>query len=213
MKLHLLLLFAVCILSAQGPLWGQDLKDEPFKYAIRFTAAPQATYFSPYEDTFTPELKNRWSGFSFGAEASKWIAPNWDLGIGYYFSRQVGNSPIYDCLRIGPNPCPQIRGKLQLMKIPLSLGWYGIQKKEYSSKLSFGPQIQLLFSDPYIGFPSYRTLSLGLVASWAHYFVLTKHLDFVANLRFDHSITQMDEGKDKSGIKSLGLHLGLNYNL
>lgn len=194
-------------------IYGQE--KIPQKYTIRITMAPQASFFSPYESKFADGQKRRWAGFNFGVEGSKWISPNWDLGLGYYFSQQAGNTNSYDCLRVGPNPCPQTRGKVRFMKIPISVGWYFIQEKKYSSKISFGKQIQLLFDDPYIGSPKYRSVSLGLVSDWVNYIVINQNLDFVAGLRFDHAITRVDSSKDRphSFSKSFSIQLGMNYNL
>lgn len=210
MKIYILLTFSLILFLFPEKGYGQE-NSAPYTYAVRIAGAGQISYFSPYDNYFSG--KHSLSGFSFGVEGSRWISPKWDVGIGYYFSKQVGNTEAYDCLRIGPNPCPQKRAKVNFMKIPVSFGWYGIQKKRYSSKISLGPQIQLLFSDPYLGRPDYKKMSLGFVSDWTNYFVISKQFDFVAGLRFDQSLTNADETRDKSRIKSIAFHLGINCNL
>ncbi|MEM8890744.1 MAG: hypothetical protein AAGD28_22395 [Bacteroidota bacterium] len=208
-KYYLSYIFIFSLLI-QTLLFGQD--EDPYKHAIRATIAPQASFFSPYEEDF-PNGNARFAGFSFGVEGSKWISPDVELSLGYYYSHQVGNTDDFFCLRIGPNPCPQRRGKLDIMKIPFTAGIKIIEAKNYRTKLNLGPQIQLIFTDPFRGRPNYRPLSLGMVAEWSHFFVLGKHLDFVGAFRYDQSLTRPDENSASSRIQALGLHLGLNYNL
>ncbi|MEL6257150.1 MAG: hypothetical protein AAFR87_34465 [Bacteroidota bacterium] len=190
--------------------FAQD--EERFTHAIRAIIAPQASFFSPYEDDF-PEDNARLAGISFGVEASKWISPNVELNIGYYYSHQVGNADDFFCSSIGPNPCPQRRGKINLMKIPFTAGVKIHEVNNYRTKVNLGPQLQIIFTNPYRGRPDYIPLSLGMVAEWSHQFVIGKQLDFIGALRYDQSITRPDENSLSSHIRSLGLLLGLNYNL
>lgn len=209
--LPILSFFCFAIFSlVPHPGFGQEQQDH-YEYAIRFAGAGQISYFSPYDNNF--EGKHSISGYSFAVEASRWISPSWDIGIGYHISNQVGNTEAFDCLRIGPNPCPQKRGKVNYMKIPISFGWYGIQKKRYSSKITLGPQVQLLLSQPYYGRPDYKKFTLGIASDWVNYFVINKQFDFVAGLRYDQSLTNADETRDKSRIKSIAIHVGINCNL
>lgn len=208
-KYYLSYFFIIAILL-QTTAFAQE--EDRYTHAIRATVAPQASFFSPYEDDF-PDGNARFAGFSFGVEGSKWISPAVELSLGYYYSHQVGNTDDFFCLRVGPNPCPRRRGKIDIMKIPLTAGLKIIEAKNYRSKVNLGPQVHIIFTDPFRGRPDYRPLSLGIVAEWSHYFVLGKHLDFVGAFRYDQSITRPDESSLSSRIQALGLHLGLNYNL
>ncbi|MDW3648372.1 MAG: outer membrane beta-barrel protein [Bacteroidia bacterium] len=202
--------FIILTFLLQTVAFAQE--EEGFKHAIRATIAPQASFFSPYEDNFT-EGNARYQGFSFGVEGSKWVSPNVQLSLGYYFSQQVGNTDDFFCLRIGPNPCPQRRAKINIMKIPFTAGIKIHEAKNYQTKFNLGPQIQINFTESRRGRPDYKPISLGIVGEWSHYFVLGKHLDFVGSLRYDQSITNVDENSLSNRYSAVGLHLGLNYNL
>ena len=208
-KYYLSYLFILSLLL-QTTLVAQN--DDRFTHSVRATVAPQASFFSPYEDDF-PEGNARYAGFSFGVEGSKWVSPAVELSLGYYYSHQVGNTDDFFCLRIGPNPCPQRRAKINVMKIPFTAGIKIHEAKNYLTKFNLGPQLQINFTESRRGRPDYKPMSLGMVAEWSHYFVLGKQLDFVGAIRYDQSITNADENPLSSRIRAIGLHLGLNYNI
>ena len=208
-KYYLSYLFILSLLLHTA-VFAQD--NDRFTHAVRATVAPQASFFSPYEDDF-PEGNARYEGFSFGVEGSKWVSPAIELSLGYYYSHQVGNTDDFFCLRVGPNPCPQRRAKINVMKIPLTAGIKIHEAKNYLTKFNLGPQLQINFTESQRGRPDYKPMSLGMVAEWSHYFALGKHLDFVGAFRYDQSITNADENSLSSRIRAIGLHLGLNYNI
>ena len=78
MKFTLLLGFCFYFLFSPQLIYGQE--KAPEKYTIRLTVAPQASYFSPYEDNFTDDQKSRWSGYNFGVEA-RGLALNFGKGL------------------------------------------------------------------------------------------------------------------------------------
>lgn len=189
-------------------------QDDPFKHAVQVSLAPQASFFTPYEDQFSEDEKARWKGFSFGVEASKIIRPKLDISLGYFYSKQAGNNYTYECLRVGGDRnCPQRRASIHLIKIPLSLGWRFAHAKNYMSRLSSGLQFQLMLNDPYAGSPNYNSTSMGWQMQWENFFLINNQLDFLAAIRYDRSITDMIHSSKTGQISSLGIHLGVRYKL
>lgn len=182
------------------------------RHNIRVILAQQASFFSPYEDDF-PDHDNRFSNFSFGAEAFRMINSNVDISLGYYYSNQVGNTEAFDCLVVGNRICPTRRTKIHLIKMPIGLGWYMIQTDTYKSRLGLASQFQLNFTRLYAGRPDYKKFSLGLAGEWGNYFRLQNKLEFYLGLRYDCSLTSVDENGGKSHFSSMGLQVGLSHDL
>ncbi|MEM6805627.1 MAG: hypothetical protein AAF696_29790 [Bacteroidota bacterium] len=200
------LLFFIFLLASS--LYAQ----ENGRHNIRLSVAQQASFFSPHEDDF-PDHDRRYSNFSFGVEALRMINSKLDISLGYYYANQLGNTETFDCLVARDNSCPTRRGKIQLIKMPLGLGWYIIQTDKFRSRLGLASQFQLNFSRIYIGRPDYKKFSLGLAGEWGNYFHLKNNIDFYLGLRYDRSLSKVDESRGKSHFSSLGLQLGLSHDL
>jgi len=217
-KISILLLTAG-LLSA--PLWSQQHPE----LSLRLHLQPQVSSLQPYDEGFISKEPSVSPSFAFGVEASRNLSKRFELSLGYLYASQAGNFSLVDC-DAAPNllavadfignrvaPCPMPRGKVRLAKIPVSLGWRIIQKDKFMSRLSLGPQIQLLLNPPKWGLYDYQKVSLALMTEWANYIKLSNSFSVVAGLRLDRSTGPLDHNSlERSIANSLGLVVGVEYS-
>lgn len=200
--------------------------------SLRLSVQPQVSGLNPYDAAFISSSERIIPSMAFGIEASKSIHKVVELSIGYHYSSQAGNFSLVSCSpvrisgpsnfavfdpivdRVGPgSSCPRPRHNIKLIKIPISLGWKVIRKKNYMGRLGFGPQLQFLLSPPYHGLYDYRGLSAAFMLEWANYFKLSNNVSLVAGIRADRSMTPLDHNNDGNSLgNTLGINLGIEYS-
>lgn len=216
------LLFALCLMSGISTKLAAQ---QTSPLSLRFHLQPQVSTLQPYDPAFISTQSSVASGFAFGMEATRSISKHAEISLGYYYSVQAGNYSVVSCDRaIGTsfsnigfgarraNNCPHPRGRIRISKIPLSLGLRIIRKEKFMSRLSFGPQIQIILNPPFWGLYTYKKASLAFMTEWSNYFKLSKNLSLVVGLRADRGITPIDHNSlDRSLGNSMGLLVGAEY--
>ena len=212
---------------------GMQAQEAP-AFSLRLSVQPQVSSLNPYDPGFISSSERIIPSLAFGIEASRSINKDLEISVGYFYSKQAGNFSLVGCSpgfvtgpsnsnfavfdpivdRIGPgSPCPRPRHNINLIKIPVSLGWKVIRKDNYLGRLSFGPQIQFLLSPPYYGLYDYKGISAAFMLEWANYFKLSNNISLVAGIRTDRSLTAMDHNNDANSLgNTLGISLGIEYS-
>lgn len=195
--------------------------------SLRLHLQPQVSSLNPYDPGFISDENRVAPSMAFGIEATKNLSDKFELSIGYSYSSQAGNYSLVECDRalnfnaifdpITDNVgnrlrCPMPRGKIRLTKIPIALGWRFFEKDRFMSRISAGPQFQLLLNPPRWGLYNYKKVSAAFMLEISSYYKLTKHLSLVAGLRADRGLTPLDHNAlDRSIGNSLGLLVGIEY--
>jgi len=207
-------------------------------FSLRLSIQPQVSGLNPYDAGFISSSERIIPSLAFGIEASKSLNESLEISVGYHYSNQAGNFSLVECSpffvfspsdginnsinfnprssdRIGPGSpsCPFPRHNINLIKIPVSLGWKLIRKENYMGRLGFGPQIQFLLTPPRYGLYDYKGLSGAFMLEWANYFKLSNNVSLVAGIRADRSFTAIDHNNDSNSLgNSLGINLGIEYS-
>lgn len=199
-------------------------------FSLRLSVQPQVSGLNPYDAGFISSSERVIPSLAFGIEASKSLNEVFEISAGYYYSNQAGNFSLVECSpglgiasgfnavfdpitdRIGPG-CPLPRHSINLIKIPVSLGWKVIRKDNYMARLGFGPQLQFLLTPPNYGLYDYKGLSGAFMLEWANYFKLSNNVSLVAGIRADRSFTSIDHNYDSNSYgNTLGINLGIEYS-
>ncbi|MDW3648373.1 MAG: hypothetical protein R8P61_14985 [Bacteroidia bacterium] len=225
MNKFLLYIFSALLLFPAA----MSAQDAP-AFSLRLSIQPQVSALNPYDAGFISSSERVIPSLAFGIEASKSINKKLELSVGYFYSNQAGNFSLVECSpsaefvagnravfdpivdRVGPS-CPLPRHNINLIKIPVSLGWKVIRKDNYMGRLGFGPQIQFLLTPPNYGLYDYKGLSAAFMLEWANYFKVSNNISLVAGIRADRSLSAIDHNYDTPSLgNTLGISLGIEYS-